>query len=70
MFPAEVYFVEPLDEFNIISVKVADSNILVEVHPDIRPATNDTVWVGFPEEKLNLFDVNVGRNIMNGRPAN
>ena len=70
MFPAEVYFVEPLDEFNIISVKVADSNILVEVHPDIRPAMNDTVWVGFPEENMNLFDVHVGRNIMNVRPVN
>jgi multiple sugar transport system ATP-binding protein len=70
MLPAEVYFVEPLDEFNIISVKGPDSDILVEVDPGIRPKMGDTVWIGFPEEKLNLFDVASGRNIMNRPRAN
>ena len=62
--PAEVYFLETLDEFNIVSVKLGDSRILVETDPDFRPAINDTVWIAFPEERLNLFDVQTGRNIM------
>jgi len=64
MAPAEVYFVEMLDEFNIVSVTVGERRILIETDPAVCPGINVTVWIGCPEEKLNLFDVHTGRNIM------
>jgi multiple sugar transport system ATP-binding protein len=64
LVPAEVYYVETLDEFNIVSVMLGDRRILVETDPNSRPGIKDTVWLAFPEERLNLFDVDTGRNIV------
>jgi multiple sugar transport system ATP-binding protein len=64
MAPAQVYFVETLDEFNITSLKIGDIRILAENDPAFCPMIGDVVWIQFPEENLNLFDVRTGRNVV------
>jgi ABC-type sugar transport system ATPase subunit len=68
LIPIQVYFVEPLDEFNIIAIQLGGKKLLVETEPEFCPEVDDTVWIHFPEEKLHLFDVDTQQNILrNGK---
>ena len=62
-FPSPVYFVEPLDEFNIVTAQVGTFRLLVETAPDFRPQMDDTLWLRFPENKLHLFNPENGQRI-------
>lgn len=53
--PAQVYVVEPLDEYNIVTVTINEKRILVETSPKVFPEIDQTVWLTFPEEKLHFF---------------
>lgn len=53
--PAQVYVVEPLDEYNIITTTVNGKRLLVESDPALLPDIDQTVWLTFPEDKLHLF---------------
>ncbi len=61
---AEVYFVEMLDEFNIVSIKIGEHRMLIETDPITCPQINDVIWIDFPPEKMNLFDVTTGKNLL------
>ncbi|MCJ7624316.1 MAG: ABC transporter ATP-binding protein [Anaerolineaceae bacterium] len=62
--PGQVYVVEPLDEFNIITVTFGDSRFLVESEPDFRPEIDQTIWLTIPEEKIHLFHPETGRSLL------
>ena len=59
-----VTFVEELDEYNIITVKVGEERILVETAMGRSFAVNDKVWASFPEESLHFFDEESGTNCL------
>jgi multiple sugar transport system ATP-binding protein len=62
--PVQVSFTEMLDEFNIVSVRLGTDQMLVETDPGFRPAMNDTIFIRFREERLNVFDTETGRNLL------
>ncbi len=62
--PAQVYVVEPLDEFNIITVTMNGTRFLVETEPDFRPDFDQRIWLTIPEEKLHLFHPVTGENLL------
>lgn len=66
-FPASVYVVEPLDEFNIVTTQVGNHRMLVETDPGFRPQMDEVLWLRFPEDKLQLFNPKTGRRIDDGR---
>jgi multiple sugar transport system ATP-binding protein len=62
--PAQVYVVEPLDEFNIITATVGGERVLVETAPKVVPEIDQTIWLTFPEEKLHLFHHDTGQSLL------
>ncbi len=62
----EVNFVEFLDEYNILSVQVNDTKLLVEVPKSFETDINANVWMEFPESKLLFFNHEQGDNILAG----
>lgn len=62
--PARVYAVEPLDEFNIVTVTLNGSRYLVEVEPEFRPDFDQTIWLIIPEEKIHLFHPVTGQSLL------
>jgi ABC-type sugar transport system ATPase subunit len=62
--PAQVYVVEPLDEFNILTVIFNGSRILIESEPDFHPETDQPIWLTFPQENLHLFDPVAGQSLL------
>lgn len=62
--PAQVYIVEPLDEFNIVTVTINGSRILVESEPDFRPKINEVIWLTFPENEMHLFHPATGQSLL------
>lgn len=63
--PAQVYVVEPLDEFNIVTVLVGDQRVLVETPPAVRPDFDQTAWLTFPADHLHLFHPVTGKSLLN-----
>jgi multiple sugar transport system ATP-binding protein len=61
---AQVYVVEPLDEFNIITVTFNGFRFLVETEPEFRPDFDQTIWVTIPDEKLHLFHPESGKSLL------
>jgi multiple sugar transport system ATP-binding protein len=61
---AQVYVVEPLDEFNIITATVNGSRLLVESEPSVRPDFDQTIWLTFPDEYLHLFHSDTGKSLL------
>ena len=61
--PAQVYVVEPLDEFNIITITVNGKRLLVESDPAVLPDIDQTVWLTFPEDKMHLFHPESGNSL-------
>ena len=64
MVPGQVYFIEPLDEFNVIAIQLGGSKILVETDSTFHPEIDDNIWIRFTEEKLHFFDPDTERNIL------
>lgn len=62
--PAQVYVVEPLDEFNIITVLLNGCRLLVESEPNFRPEIDQTIWITFPEDCLHLFHSVTGKSLL------
>ncbi len=65
--PAQVYVVEPLDEFNIITATVNGSRLLVETEPGFRPEFDETIWLTIPEDKVQLFHPENGQSLIWGK---
>lgn len=64
-FAAEVDFVEPQGERNILSMKLAGGEIfLVEVRPDVRPAIGETLYLQPDLNHLHIFEIRTGLNIL------
>ncbi len=63
-FPATVYVVEPLDEYNIMTVTLGDKRVLVETKPTMLPEQDTTVWLTFPPERLHLFHPVTGQSLL------
>jgi ABC-type sugar transport system ATPase subunit len=61
---AQVYVVEPLDEFNIITVTFNGSRFLIETEPEFRPDFDQTIWVTIPDENLHLFHPENGKSLL------
>jgi multiple sugar transport system ATP-binding protein len=61
---AQVYVVEPLDEFNIITAKFNGSRMLVESAPNVRPDFDQTIWLTFPEHRIHLFHPETGKSLL------
>ena len=64
-----VYVVEPLDEFNIITVTFNGSRFLVETEPDFRPEFDQTIWLTLPEKGIHLFHPETGLSLLYEKPA-
>jgi multiple sugar transport system ATP-binding protein len=62
--PAQVYVVEPLDEFNIITTLVGGERVLVETSPDLVPDVDQTLWLTFAQDRLHLFHPVTGARLL------
>jgi multiple sugar transport system ATP-binding protein len=64
--PTQVYVVEPLDEYNIITTTLNGNgrHLLVESVPSFCPDIDQILWLTFKEEKIQFFHPTSGRNIL------
>lgn len=60
----KVDFVELLDEYNILTVEIHGTKLLVEVPKSFTASFNASVRIKFPESKLLFFDEAKGENIL------
>jgi multiple sugar transport system ATP-binding protein len=64
-FPLEVDFVEPQGDRTIISLKLADGEImLVQVLGNLRPEIGQMIYVRFDHRHIQFFDQETGLNIL------
>ena len=61
---ATVYFLERLDEFNIVTATIGHHHVLIETEPLVCPSINDTIWMRLPADKMIVFDPATGKNIL------
>jgi|LSQX01.2.fsa_nt_gb multiple sugar transport system ATP-binding protein len=61
-----VNFVEFLDEYNVLTIQVDETRLLVEVPKSSKVGINEPVWMNFPESKLLLFNHDRGNNLLTG----
>ncbi len=62
---AEVDFLEPQGERNILSAKLAGGELfLIEVAPSFRPGIGQTVYLRFDLEHVHIFESQTGMNIL------
>ena len=61
--PAQVHLIEPLGAVNILDIRLGTHSqtqdpilLRVRTHPTFRAAIGDTVWLGFDEKEMHLFD--------------
>jgi multiple sugar transport system ATP-binding protein len=54
--PSRVYTVEPTGDITYVHVFLGDASIIVSVPPETRLRADETVWIGFDQAKLHLFD--------------
>lgn len=52
----EIYFCEPRNEDQIITVKLGENFVLVETQIDFHVEIGDKVWMIFDVNKMNIFD--------------
>lgn len=57
---ARVYVLEPLGKETLLTVVLGDMLLKVIIPPDLRPAMNDPVWLGFDDPVMHLFDAESG----------
>jgi len=63
-FPAEVHFVEFLDEYNVLTVTIGDTRLMLETDKSFITEIGKTIWVKFPENKMLFFNRENGTNIL------
>ena len=68
--PAQVHLIEPLGAVNILDIRLGTHSLTedpillrVRTHPTFRAAVGDTIWLGFDEKEMHLFDRETERNI-------
>ena len=68
--PAQVHLIEPLGAVNILDIRLGTHSqtqdpilLRVRVHPAFRAAVGDTIWLGFDDKEMHLFDGKTERNI-------
>ncbi len=60
----EVYFCEPRNEDQIITVKLGENFVLVETQIDCKVEIGDKVWMTFDMNRLNIFDRETALNLI------
>jgi len=63
-FLGHVYFIEMLDEYNIITVKISNERLLVEAPKSFKTNIDSPVWAQFQERKMHFFDASSGKNLL------
>jgi multiple sugar transport system ATP-binding protein len=58
--PAEVMVVEPLGSHNLVTVKVGETIVKVNAHPDIEFRPGERIWLALSAEKIRLMDKESG----------
>ena len=60
---AQVHLIEPLGAVNILDIRLGTHSetrdpilLRVRAHPTFQTAVGDTVWLGFDETEMHLFD--------------
>ena len=61
--PAHVHLIEPLGAVNILDIRLGTHSqtqdpilLRVRTHPTFQAAVGDTIWLGFDEMEMHLFD--------------
>ena len=62
--PAQVYVVEPLDEYNIVTAMLNGKRVLVETDPAVLPEQDQTIWLTFSVDRLHLFHPDSGQSLL------
>ena len=60
---AHVHLIEPLGAVNILDIRLGTHSetqdpilLRVRTHPTFQVAVDDTIWLGFDETEMHLFD--------------
>ena len=48
------------------NIRLGEETIVVSLPQELQPAPNDTVWLGFDQERLHLFDAQTGLALQAG----
>ena len=66
----EVHLIEPLGSVNILDMTIGEDPrtqdpilLRVRTHPSFQVAVGDTIWLGFDDEQMHLFDRNTEQAI-------
>jgi len=62
--PAEVYIYEDLGVRVILTVRFGDQTVLIEAPPDFRAEMGDRIWLGYDQNKINIFNKKTGNLVM------
>ena len=54
--PGKVYIVEPTGDITYAQVYVGESIVTVSVPPSVALSPDESVWIGFDQQRLHLFD--------------
>lgn len=57
---ARLYVSEPLGDMLILDLKVGESLVKAVVSPEFKAEMGDELWIGFPADKIYLFDKKTG----------
>jgi multiple sugar transport system ATP-binding protein len=64
VFEAEIYVVEPLGSSTLVDIQLGGVVYKAVIQGDFTAAIGDKTWVGFPGEKLHVFDRKSGTSIV------
>jgi multiple sugar transport system ATP-binding protein len=54
--PGRIYTVEPTGDITFVHLRFGEHHLIASVEPSFRAQLDETVWVGFDQEFLHLFD--------------
>jgi multiple sugar transport system ATP-binding protein len=54
--PGKIYTVEPTGDITFVHLRLGEQILIASVEPGFRAMLDETVWVGFDQESLHLFD--------------
>ena len=54
--PGKVYIVEPTGDITFAQINLGSALVTVSVPPSVSLAPDETVWIGFDQQRLHLFD--------------
>ncbi len=58
--PGQVYTVEPTGDVTFVHVRLGQAAMVISAPPTVRPRLDETVWLGFDQDRLHLFDAASG----------